>query len=180
MGIDTHGRIKGFVAHEEILNFIRQKYDKNARSDVKRQKVKNIADVTWKHTMNEHSEDNEHWYDISGFIIFKYHEEDRMLFYMYSNVNHLENEEYYEERNLIDMVLAETTYLSLRCWGSSVEIIKEIVAQFGGGWIDENDCDEETYYPIEVNEDKTIKPVIRVTMAEINEKFGGTVVIVDN
>lgn len=28
MGADTHGKIKGFVRHEDIFNFIVQKYDK--------------------------------------------------------------------------------------------------------------------------------------------------------
>ena len=36
MSVDTHGKIKGFVRHEEILNFIRQKYDKNARDTVEK------------------------------------------------------------------------------------------------------------------------------------------------
>ena len=36
MSVDTHGKIKGFVRHEEILNFIRQKWDKDARDDVKK------------------------------------------------------------------------------------------------------------------------------------------------
>ena len=44
------------------------------------------------------------------------------------------------------MVNSETTTITLGCWGSSVEIIKELVSHFGGGWIDENDCDEKEYY----------------------------------
>ena len=34
MSADTHGRIKGFVRHEEILNFIRQKWDKDAKDKI--------------------------------------------------------------------------------------------------------------------------------------------------
>lgn len=46
------------------------------------------------------------------------------------------------------MVEAETTAVSLGCHGASVEIIKELIKHFGGGWIDENDCDDEEYYEI--------------------------------
>ena len=77
------------------------------------------------------------------------------------------------------MVRAETTSLSLGKWNSSVEIIKDIVTHFGGGWIDEDDCDSEDYYPIESNPDGSIKPVIKVTMQDIYDKFGGIVVITD-
>lgn len=56
--------------------------------------------------------------------------------------------------------------------------MKEIVAHFGGGWVDENDCDDKEYYPIETNPDRSIRPVQYVTMEEIYEKFGSVVVIV--
>lgn len=75
------------------------------------------------------------------------------------------------------MVEMETTYLSLGCWGNSVDIMKELVAHFGGGWIDENDCDDKEYYPVELNVDKSIKPVQYVTMNDIYEKFGNVVII---
>ena len=49
--------------------------------------------------------------------------------------------------NLEDMVKAETTYLSLNKDDSSVDDIKKIVEHFGG-WVDEDDCDDEPYYPL--------------------------------
>ena len=36
MSIDTHGKIKGFVRHEDILNFIRQKWDKNVKDSIEK------------------------------------------------------------------------------------------------------------------------------------------------
>lgn len=99
--------------------------------------------------INEHSEDNKNWYTTCGFINFKYKEEDRRLFYSYDNLNSFENLKYYSKYGLENMVMAETTYLSLGCWGSSIEIIRELVAHFGGGWLDENDCDDKVYYLIE-------------------------------
>lgn len=68
-----------------------------------------------------------------------------MLFYSYENLNHYENLEFYSKCNLKNMVETETTYLSLGYWGDSVEIIREIVAHFGGGWIDENNYDDKEY-----------------------------------
>lgn len=179
MSVDTCGKIKGFVRHEEILNFIKQKWDKNARDNVEKRINCPISECDWEYTINEHSEDNKNWYSIHGFICFKYNDEDRMLFYNYNNLNNYENLEYYSKYGLQEIVKAETTTINLGYWGSSVEIIKELVAYFGGGWIDENDCDDEEYYPIELNNDGSIKPVQYVTMNDIYEKFGGVVIIKD-
>ena len=60
-----------------------------------------------------------------------------------------------------------------------MEIAKEIIAHFGGGWIDENDCDDKLFYPIETNPDGSIKPVQYVTMEDVYEKFGSVVVITE-
>lgn len=149
MGCDTYGKIKGYVRQEDIFEFIKQKYDENAINKVGRTMTIPLSKCSWEYEVNEHSEDSENWYTISGFICFKYNEEDRMLFYCYNNINSFENLEYYMEYGLENMVKTETTHIGLGCWGSSVEIIKEIVENFGGGWIDENDCDDEEYYFIE-------------------------------
>ncbi len=179
MSVNTRGKIKGFIRYEEVFNFIRQKYDKNAVSDIKKTIYNPISEIDWKYKINEHSEDNENWYSVSGRIDFDYHGEERSLFYMYDNINSYENSDFYSERGLKDMVLAETTYISLGYWGSSVEIVKEIVAHFGDGWIDENDRDDKPYYPVKTNPDGSIKPVQYVTMDEIYEKFGSVVVITE-
>lgn len=177
MGVDTHGKIKGFVRHEDIFNFIVQKYDKNAVCNIKKGINSPLSECGWKYKINEHSEDNENWYSITERIDFNYHGEERSLFYVYDNLNSYENINFYSEHGLKDMVLSETTYISLGFWGSSVGIVKEIVAHFGGGWVDENDCDDKEYYPIEINTDGSIKPIQYVTMNDIYEKFGSVVVI---
>ena len=177
MGCDTDGKIKGYVRHEEILNYIRQKFDNEATMDIKKEVIKPLSKCDWKYEMMRHSEDAWNWYSISGNIYFKYKGEDRNIFYSYDNINSFDNLEFYTNCGLEDMVKSETTYISLGCWGSSVEIIKEIVAQFGGGWVDENDCDNRPYEPVEVNADGSIKPVIHVTMEDIYKQFGGVVVI---
>lgn len=56
--------------------------------------------------------------------------------------------------------------------------MRDLVLQFGG-WIDENDCDDEDYYPISKDADGNISPVLLVTMEDIYQKFGGVVIIKD-
>ena len=45
MSVDTHGKIKGFIRHEEILNFIRQKWDKDARDGVEKRIISPCRNV---------------------------------------------------------------------------------------------------------------------------------------
>ena len=149
MGCDTDGRIKGYIRHEDIFEYIKNNYDKEAKDSVIRKITCPLSKCNWEYKINEHSEDNENWYTISGFISFKYNDEKRMLFYYYSNINSYENLKYYSEYGLEDMVKIETTHVCLGYWGSSVEIVKEIVENFGGGWLDENDCDDKEYYIVE-------------------------------
>lgn len=153
MSVKTQGKIKGFVKHEEVLNFIRQKWDPEAVDKVWKEIVKPLAECNWDYKVNEHSEDQENWYAYAGFIIFVYEGEKRMLYYNYDNIKSFDNLEYYREFGLEDMVTSETTDLSLGYYGGSVEIIKAIVAHFGGGWIDEDDCDDEKYYPVKDGEE---------------------------
>jgi hypothetical protein len=175
MSVDTKGRLKGFITHEEVLNFIKHKYDKNAVSYVKLDNYGSDKDKEW---IQERYDDSGNWLTWSGFINLKDGEENRNLFYCYTNHNSYENLDFYSEYGLDDMVKAQTTYISLGYHGNSVNIIKSIVTEFGG-WIDESDCDDEEYYPIVKNPDGTIKPVFKVTMNDIYEKFGGVVIITD-
>lgn len=174
MGCDTYGKIKGYVKQEDILKFIQQKYDKNATSSVSRRITCPLSKCDWKYKINEHSEDNENWYTIYGYICFKYNDENRMLFYCYDNLNHYENLEYYTKFGLEDMVKAETTHIGLGYWGGSVEIIKEIVENFGGGWIDENDCDDKEYYVVNPKEEFKIDANMNVQLAlnDFENSFG--------
>lgn len=172
MGVDTNGRLIGNVRPEEVLNYIRQKYDTNAKSNIKMDNY-GIIKEDW---IKVRYDNDDIWRITDGFIEFTYNSENRRLFYYKSNINSYENLEFYSKYNLEDMVKSETTSISLGCWGNSIEIIKDIVAHFGG-WIDENDCDDEEFYPIIKNSDGNIIPVIYVTQEELNKKFGGIVVI---
>lgn len=129
-------------------NFIKENWDKNVVDEVSKQIHCPLTECDWKYKINEHSEDDNNWYAVFGFICFDYNGEKRQLYYDYSNLNSFENQEYYMKRGLSDMVECESVSLILGYWGNSVEIIQKIIEHFGGGWIDENDCDDVTYYPI--------------------------------
>lgn len=173
MGVDTKGLLKGRVLPEDVLNFIRQTFDPNAIFHVK---LNNYGDDSGYEWIKERYDDSGEWKNWNGYIYFHDGVRDRGMFYSYTNHNSWENLEYYSNFNLKDMVKAETTYLSLDKDDSSIDDIKKIVAHFGG-WIDEDDCDDEPYYPILRNADGTIKPVIHVTMNDIYDKFGAIVII---
>lgn len=180
MSTNTRGRIKGFVRYEEILSFIKQKWDKNAINNISKEINCPISKCNWEYKINEHSEDNMNWYTICGSIRFKCNDKDRRLFYSYNNLNDLEDLDYYEKCNLRDMIESETTYISLDYYNDSVEIIKEIIAHFGGGWLDEDDCDDEEYYLVKEKKDENIQPVKYITMDEIRKMFGyDNIVIAD-
>lgn len=173
MGVDTKGRLLGFIKPEEVLNLIKQKYDKDAKSYVKLDNYGSDKEMEW---IKERYDDSGNWLTWRGFITFNDGEENRSLFYCYTNHNSYENLEFYSECGLEDMIKTETTHVSLGRGGNSVDIIKTLVTEFGG-WIDEDDCDDEEYYPIVKNPDGSIKPVFHVTMNDIYEKFGGVVII---
>lgn len=174
MGVEVQGKLKGYIPPQEVLNFIQQTIDSNAKSCVEVEDY-GIAEYDW---IKERYDNTDKWLITSGFIYFTSKQgEQRSLFYFYNNVNSYENLEYYSKYNLEDMVKSETTDIIMLDWhGESVEIIKSIVTEFGG-WIDENDCDDEKYYPIEKDSNGNIKQVFHVSMEEVYEKFGGVVII---
>lgn len=129
MRVDTHGKIKGYIRHEEILNYIHQKWDKHAKSEIKKTITCPISECDWEFEINEHSEDSENWYSYSGFIYFQYHNQNISLFYDYDNLKHLEDIEDYLECGLEDMINTETTYLSFVNSKTHIELMKELIFQ---------------------------------------------------
>lgn len=155
MGIDTQGYLKGYVKPEYILNYIKQKYDANATMEI------NIHDYGEKSKLNfvkESYGDSDKWLIEAGYINFVDGIDQCSLFYMHNNINSYENLEYHTQNGLEDMVKQEKTSLLLRYCENSVEIMRNLVSQFGG-WIDENDCDDEDYYPISKDVDDNISSV---------------------
>lgn len=176
MGVNTCGRLLGHVKPEEIVNYIYHNWNKNVVNRVERELMNKWENRDF---IKEKYDDN--IYIDSGFIIFEYKKENRMIHYFYESYNSYENLDYYKQYGLENMVKMETTRLSLGYWGSSVEIIKELVSYFGG-YIDEDDCDNEPYYYIPSNQPERRKeflPVIYMTQEELNKHFGGIVIIKD-
>lgn len=161
MGVDTKGRIKGFIKADDIIKYLQKNYDKNAYGKIERTVYESIYSLNSKYELNQGSEDDYHWYIDSGFIYFNDGDEDRQLYYHYSNINFFENLDYYKELNLEEMVCSETTFLSLGCFGNSKEIIQNIITNFGSGWIDENDCDEIPYQYIKSSTELKIGGIYR-------------------
>ncbi len=69
MGCDTYGRIKGHIRPENIVNFIRQKWDMNAKNGVSKHIYKPISMCDWNFKINDNCDDRYNWYVDYGFII---------------------------------------------------------------------------------------------------------------
>lgn len=78
----------------------------------------------------------------TGYIFFKDGEDQRQLFYCITQ----DEEENTEFNN------KEHVCLILGDWGNSVQIMTNIIKNFGG-YIDENDCDDIGYYYIPKDND---------------------------
>lgn len=176
MGVDTKGYIKGYVSADEIVNFIRQKYDKNAKNNVTCKKYGALTDLNFKFVMQPNHENDKEWIITSGFIDFEYNGNMRCLFYSYQNINSYENLEWYagnysEYSYLPDMIKSERVSLSLGNDEDAIKIINDILSYFGG-WIDVNDCDDIPYVPVECNSNDKIEPLKYITMEDIYKAFG--------
>ena len=118
MGVSTHGYVSDKVVGIDVFNIITSKFDKDAKFDIQM--------------------DKSYGSEI-GRVYFKFNDEDRNLFYCLGEIT--------PDRDM-DFKNGKYAYLSLGCWGNSVQIMTEIVKCFGG-YIDENDCDDknEFYVP---------------------------------
>jgi len=160
MSVEVKVRLRGYVKAEEILNYLVQKIDPKATMSPisKCEKTKENCDL------------------YSEFTIFTFMTDKNVsMSYYYTNDND-ENYEYWVEKGLKDMVDTANTRLSMYCNNYNINLMKNLVAEFGG-WIDEKDSDDEYFYPVEKNSDGSIKPIFYVTMEDIYEKFGGIVII---
>ena len=93
-------------------------------------------------------------YRHSRYLHFTYEGEERMLYYY-------------------------TPYLSLSYGLDSIAIMKLIAKEFGG-WLTENDCDEDKE-PYHIEKSTGITAIVRkVTLQEVYDKFGEIVIIKDS
>ena len=153
MSIDTNGLLKGNVSHIEIIEFLKKKFN-----------IENIThSVTKDPTFTKfYSKPIYH-----GFIQIEIKNEHRSMFYISGKP---------KDDSYTEVDDGEYTYISLGHNELAEEIIESIVTEFGG-YIDYNDCDDEGFIP--VAKEGRFKPIRRVTMKEIYEKFGEVVIITD-
>lgn len=153
MTVDTKGLLKGDVSHIEIIEFLKKKFNtENITHDI----VKYPTFTKFYLKPIYH-----------GCIQIETKNEHRSMFYISGKPK---DESYTEVDD------GEYTYISLGHNELAEEIIESIVTEFGG-YIDYNDCDDEGFIP--VAKEGRFKPIRRVTMKEIYEKFGEVVIITD-
>jgi hypothetical protein len=155
MSVDTHGMINRKIDVEEVYNFIINTFDKNAKLDKKIDSYDNKP---------------------KGYILFNDGKDDRQMFFC----NGQDKTKYDREYPNLSFNDEDLSYLwlDLKLYGNSVEDMKIIINHFGG-YVDENDCDDNDWYYLGANPEGTIPPVIHVTMQQIYDKFGGVVIITD-
>ena len=137
IGVDTNGIIDKKIRAEEIYNFIVNRIDKGAKYFPERENsVTPVQYVVFKDSTGNRT-----------LTIICGSDKDKNE---YSELNFTDDEKNY-------------VWLSLSKYGDSIAIMQSIITQFGG-YVDEDDCDDEDYYYIPAGFDKTVPKVIRVTM----------------
>lgn len=151
MGCDCHGKLKGWVKPEEVVKALEYLGYTDINNEVEPPKeswlLKEFHDrypeERW--VMNPSYPESDYYVIVSGFISFKAFEEDRMIHYFYTNecdFSMLQDLPENEDKSKDEITPMELTSLSVRMWGHSTEIIKSVLSVLGGGYIDENDCDD--------------------------------------
>lgn len=141
MGADTVGRIKGYIPLNLIAEYIGDIDGMDVTNGVSRHYLHDgfLDDLERegkKYALNDHAEGDRVYSDY-GFI----NTDSTNIFYNYESVNYFENEKYYNRLGLSDMVSAEVTCILARVNTRNLNLIRGILSRFGGGWLDEDDCD---------------------------------------
>lgn len=144
MGISTNVILKGHITPDQIAKYIKENIYKDVTIDDKCYVPECMPYMN--HLVREFYDDSNMPTMWAGYIHFVSEKNNpRDLFYFYANYNSYENLEFYSKYNLEDSVKCEKTVLRLSYDEEAIEIMKGIVSEFGG-WIDENDHDNELYY----------------------------------
>ena len=139
MSVDTIARHRGKVTHEEIIEFVKEKFNCKVRTGIHTEHYEFPNVPIFANYNNSKT-----WDTTSGYIdliIDDTGERNRSIYYSYGNLNLHENYLYYSKNHpeLVEMVCAETTYLSLGHNEQAIKIIGTIVDEFGG-WFCESDA----------------------------------------
>lgn len=165
MGVDTIAKLRGNVSEKQIADFLKTKFGYKTEIQTTTTRYPNHSEIKERY---DNATDGKYT-TISGFIHTHINDEHvRSIFYCKNSVNFHENLEYYKEKGLEDMVLAETTHISLGHNDEAVEIIGAIVEYFGG-WFCESDCGGD-YELVEQNTYQ--KPLNRIDIMVDIETLG--------
>lgn len=143
MGVVSCAYLIGKVSMEDVLAFIQEEYDKDAKISLKDVRAYSLDGIDAKVIYDN----SDAWTMTTGFINFSHNGDSRRLSYCYSNVNTHENMSYYASLGLAGMVAAEKTHISMGCDDAGKAVVLAIVSHFGG-WYDANDCDDVPYAPV--------------------------------
>ena len=172
MSVDTMVNLRGKIEFEDILNFIKNNYDKEAKIVNRNHVIMDYVNLDDAGAVYDTVPYYEH-----GCIVFLKNDRLRTMHMYYSSVNFYENLDYHTQYGNEAMVISETTHLSLGHDDDAIEVLTNIVKAYGG-WIDYNDCDDEDYVYFDRGADVP-KKVRHVTREEIYKMFGEVVIIDD-
>lgn len=180
MGVDTKVNLMGRVDAEVIAEWIKEHIDKDVKlapaSIIRITEAEYNKFITSGDLKESYLDDKTFW-SVSRWIMFNYNGRPRTIFYYYSALNWHENLNYYKPLGLADMVVSETTGLSIGYDEDAKTVMEGIVKAFGG-WIDYNDSDDEEFVKFEKGSDTPIT-VKHITMKDVYNAFGGFVIIDD-
>lgn len=155
MGCDCIGKLLGWVKPHEVTYALRElgysdiisKIEDPRKDWLRSEFLEKYPD--YKIELNPSYPKSDYHETVSGFITFNAFGEDRMIHYYYCNECNFEDLVDFPENRGVDkndIKSMELTSLSLGTWGHSTEIMKGILKILGGGYIDENDCDDVPLY----------------------------------
>lgn len=147
MSVDTKAKFIGKLDADALLVFIKENIDPNAESVIETEE-RTIGSKYHDEIIflgEKKGVENR----TSGFIHFTYNGENRSLFYLHRDTVWLDK--YILEQNIkqgTPELNGEVTELSLGFSATAIEVMKKI-AEFFGGYIQENDCSDEWFYKVE-------------------------------
>lgn len=147
MSVDTKAKFLGKLDVDALLGFIKENIDPNAESTIEAEERKIYSKFHDGIIFFGEKDGVEKL--TSGFIHFAYNGEVRSLHYYHHDTLWLDKNSF--ERNIkqgTPELNNEVTELSLGFNETAVEVMKKI-AEFFGGYIQENDCSGEWFHKVE-------------------------------
>lgn len=147
MSVDTKAKFLGKLDVDALLGFIKENIDPNAESTIETEERKIYSKFHDGIIFFGEKDGVEKL--TSGFIHFAYNGEVRSLHYYHHDTLWLDKNSF--ERNIkqgTPELNNEVTELSLGFNETAVEVMKKI-AEFFGGYIQENDCSGEWFHKVE-------------------------------